>query len=86
MKQFISKIRDDLQFVLLLSCFVGHPVYPVCLVGSKYCCKGYCMDLLEKLAQKCNFTYDVYLSLGKLYTVTGYIKGLFASLITEPKK
>ena len=60
-------------------------LYLVCLVGSKYCCKGYCMDLLENLALKCNFTYDVYLSLGKLYTVTGYMKGLFPLLISRAR-
>ena len=27
MPQIISRIKDDLKFVLLLSCFMGHPVY-----------------------------------------------------------
>ena len=27
MSQINSKIKDDFQVVLLLSCFVGHPVY-----------------------------------------------------------
>ena len=28
MSQMNSNIKDDFQVVLLLSCFVGHPVYP----------------------------------------------------------
>jgi hypothetical protein len=36
------------------------------ITGGKYCCRGYCMDLLDQLSKKCNFTYDVYLSLGKI--------------------
>ena len=31
-------------------------------VGGDYCCKGYCIDLLEKLRETCNFTYDLYVS------------------------
>ncbi|XP_023346842.1 glutamate [NMDA] receptor subunit 1 [Eurytemora carolleeae] len=60
-------------------------------MGSKYCCKGYCMDLLEKLALKCNFTYDVYLSLDGDYgslernNLTGKQEwtGLIGELVTE---
>ena len=29
MSQINSKIKDDFQVVLLLSCFVGHPVYKI---------------------------------------------------------
>lgn len=32
------------------------------IVTAKYCCKGYCMDLLNKLSQKINFTYTLALS------------------------
>jgi hypothetical protein len=39
------------------------------ITGGKYCCRGYCMDLLDQLSKKCNFTYDVYLSLGKILLV-----------------
>ena len=31
----LSKIKDDLQFVLLKSCFVGHPVHQILICGSK---------------------------------------------------
>ena len=31
----LSKIKDDLQFVLLQSCFVGHPVHQILICGSK---------------------------------------------------
>ena len=27
---------------------------------SDYCCEGYCIELLEKLAEKLNFSYDLY--------------------------
>ncbi|XP_066139528.1 glutamate [NMDA] receptor subunit 1 isoform X4 [Euwallacea fornicatus] len=31
-------------------------------VTAKYCCKGYCMDLLKELSKKINFTYSLALS------------------------
>ncbi|KAL1491040.1 hypothetical protein ABEB36_011696 [Hypothenemus hampei] len=31
-------------------------------ITDKYCCKGYCMDLLKELAKKINFTYSLALS------------------------
>ena len=30
--------------------------------GERYCCRGYCIDLLVELAAKCNFTYSLHLS------------------------
>ena len=32
-------------------------------VGARYCCRGYCMDLLQQLRQTSNFTYSLYVSL-----------------------
>lgn len=32
------------------------------LVTAKFCCKGFCMDLLEELSRKINFTYSLALS------------------------
>ena len=29
---------------------------------QKSCCRGYCIDLLKDLAEKCNFTYSLHLS------------------------
>ncbi|KAJ8315481.1 hypothetical protein KUTeg_007631 [Tegillarca granosa] len=29
---------------------------------TQYCCKGYCIDMLIKIAKKVNFTYDIHLS------------------------
>ncbi|KAF7271230.1 glutamate ionotropic receptor NMDA type subunit 1 [Rhynchophorus ferrugineus] len=31
-------------------------------ITAKYCCKGYCMDLLKELSKKINFTYSLALS------------------------
>lgn len=31
-------------------------------LGSDFCCKGYCIDLLRALANRINFTYDLALS------------------------
>lgn len=31
-------------------------------IKSRYCCKGYCIDLLRNLANRINFTYDLALS------------------------
>ncbi len=36
---------------------------------APYCCRGYCMDLLRQLAEYCNFTFDLYLSLDAEYGV-----------------
>eukprot|EP00090_Calanus_glacialis_P018797 TRINITY_DN29121_c0_g1_i1.p1 TRINITY_DN29121_c0_g1~~TRINITY_DN29121_c0_g1_i1.p1 ORF type:complete len:1142 (-),score=246.94 TRINITY_DN29121_c0_g1_i1:120-3545(-) len=36
-------------------------------VGGSYCCRGYCMDLLQHLRQTCNFTYSLYVSLDSDY-------------------
>lgn len=32
------------------------------LETARYCCKGYCMDLLKALSKKINFTYNLALS------------------------
>lgn len=31
-------------------------------IENEYCCKGYCINLLQALAQRINFTYDLALS------------------------
>ncbi|RWS31910.1 hypothetical protein B4U80_10436 [Leptotrombidium deliense] len=30
-------------------------------IDETYCCEGYCMDLLKRLAEKLNYTYELYL-------------------------
>ena len=30
--------------------------------GDRYCCRGYCIDLLRKLSSYCNFTFSLHLS------------------------
>ena len=32
-------------------------------VGGSFCCRGYCMDLLEELSRTSNFTYSLHVSL-----------------------
>ena len=32
-------------------------------VGASFCCRGYCMDLLEELSRTSNFTYSLHVSL-----------------------
>ena len=32
------------------------------LAAPKHCCYGYCIDLLQKLSQTCNFTFSLHLS------------------------
>ena len=32
-------------------------------VGASFCCRGYCMDLLEELSKTSNFTYSLHVSL-----------------------
>ena len=32
-------------------------------VGGSYCCRGYCMDLLQQLSITSNFTYSLFVSL-----------------------
>ena len=32
-------------------------------VGTSFCCRGYCMDLLEELSKTSNFTYSLHVSL-----------------------
>ena len=36
-------------------------------VGDSFCCRGYCMDLLEELSKTSNFTYSLHVSLGGDY-------------------
>ena len=31
--------------------------------GASFCCRGYCMDLLEELSKTSNFTYSLHVSL-----------------------
>ena len=48
--------------------------------------KGYCIDLLNELAKKLHFTYDIYLSPDGLYggeTENGTWKGMVAELINK---
>nr|CAG4651579.1 EOG090X00ST [Triops cancriformis] len=56
--------------------------------GDKsYCCRGYCIDLLQKLAHKINFTFDLVLSpdgqYGNLATRNGTNRKEWTGLIGE---
>ena len=35
--------------------------------GASFCCRGYCMDLLEELSKTSNFTYSLHVSLNGDY-------------------
>lgn len=43
-------------------CFTKYYALTYFLETGKYCCRGFCMDLLKELSKKINFTYSLALS------------------------
>uniref|UniRef100_A0A8D0GMG8 Glutamate receptor n=1 Tax=Sphenodon punctatus TaxID=8508 RepID=A0A8D0GMG8_SPHPU len=52
-------IRDSVPCRNQLNRTDSHPTNP--LVFEKKCCKGFCIDILKRLAKTVGFTYDLYL-------------------------
>ena len=51
----------SLYSYLLLN-FLRKNFFCFVLAAPKHCCYGYCIDLLQKLSQTCNFTFSLHLS------------------------
>lgn len=70
-KNFLASIEDNMweiksSLIQLITCF--YPLFsnPRNQTGDsgiyiKRCCKGFCIDILKKIAKSVKFTYDLYL-------------------------